>query len=79
MRRGGEVWKIVRPNYEISDRDKWHISETELDNWRFDRIIINDGTVEDLLQKVDNEYKNLMQKIGERVNHEDNNKTRQNT
>ena len=58
--RKGVIWKVVRPNFEITDRDARHISETELDNWRFDRIIVNDGTIEEFLKNVDEEYQNLL-------------------
>ncbi len=53
---GGEVWKIVRTNYDEIDRDPNHKSEVDLDEWEFDEIILNDGTIEDLYKKVDEVY-----------------------
>jgi len=61
--KNGEIWKVVRPNFEIIDRNVRHISETELDNWRFDRIFINDGTIEELQEKVDIEYQSFLKKV----------------
>ncbi len=45
--------KIVRPDCVI-DRDPNHISETALANYNFDYTIINDGTVDELYDKLDN-------------------------
>lgn len=43
--RGGAVWRIERPfRGPISD----HPVETEMDDWAFDCVIPNDGTIEDL-------------------------------
>ncbi|MFC1562847.1 hypothetical protein ACFL4Z_02210 [candidate division KSB1 bacterium] len=53
---GGEVWKVIRPNYDIIDRDPRHKSEVDLDNWRYDEVIINDETIEELYKKVDEVY-----------------------
>lgn len=44
-----EIWKIVRPSLEDKDL---HISEKDLPDKYCDRIIINDGTMEDLEKKV---------------------------
>lgn len=47
--QGGQVWRIIRPGTApVND----HPSETALDLYPFDRIITNDGTVEDLRLKV---------------------------
>ena len=43
--------KINRPN-RIIDRDPNHISEIALDNYKFDYEIDNDGTLEDLYNKL---------------------------
>jgi len=47
--------KIVRPNHEsiLTEEQKNHISETGLDNYEFDYVIVNDGTIEDLEKKVE--------------------------
>jgi hypothetical protein len=59
--RGGVIWRINRPQNELPidtltgkklmDYPR-HSSETSLDNWPFDRVIENDGSLEDLLSKV---------------------------
>lgn len=47
--QGGQVWRIERPGTgPVND----HSSETALDSYRCDRIIINDGTLADLRRKV---------------------------
>ena len=53
---GGEVWKITRPGYNNNDRNPSHKSEIDLDDWVFDVEIVNDGTIEDLYNKVDKIY-----------------------
>jgi hypothetical protein len=45
---GGTVWKVERTGYIAADRDPNHASEIELDSWPFDRLLINDATIEDL-------------------------------
>jgi len=40
-----ETWRIERPNLLSDDQ---HISETALDDFEFDKVIINDGTLENL-------------------------------
>jgi len=47
--------KIERPNYKsiLTEEQKNHISEIALDDFEFDYIIINDGTIEDLEKKVE--------------------------
>jgi hypothetical protein len=48
---GGEMWKIVRPS---AGHDWSHVSEGALDEWNgFDRIIENDGTLEEFRAKID--------------------------
>ena len=42
---GGEVWRINRPGV---DAVNGHISEHDLDGWRFDRHVDNGGTLFDL-------------------------------
>ena len=46
--RGGVVVRVERPGQVKGT----HASETGLDDWSFDYVITNDGTMEDLLQKV---------------------------
>lgn len=46
---GGRVWRINRPGVgPVSD----HPVEREMDDWEYDTIIDNDGTLEDLALKV---------------------------
>ena len=45
---GGEVWRVERPNITLMD----HISETALDDYTFDKIIQNNGTITDLQNKI---------------------------
>ena len=46
--------KVVRPNFDngLTEEQKGHISETALNNWKFDYIIDNSGDVESLRNKV---------------------------
>ncbi len=53
---GGEVWRVIRPEYNLLDRDPNHTSEIDLDSWEFDETILNDGSIEDLWKKVDKLY-----------------------
>jgi hypothetical protein len=46
--RGGVVIRVERPNQEKGT----HLSETALDDWSFDHVITNDGTLDELLAKV---------------------------
>lgn len=41
----------------IIDRDPNHPSETALDNWTYDYIIVNNGTLEQFHEKIDKLYK----------------------
>lgn len=46
---GGVIWRIERPGHGEGDG---HVSEQELELIRYDRLFLNDGSVEDLLRKV---------------------------
>ena len=46
---GGELWRIERPGVGPVNN---HISESELKDYTFDKLIINDGTFDDLKDKV---------------------------
>ena len=46
--RNGIIIRVTRPGEEVGE----HASETALDNWLFDIVITNDGSIEDLIQKV---------------------------
>lgn len=47
--QGGEVWRINRHNHSaVND----HVSERALDNHMFQRVIYNDGTLDDLAAEV---------------------------
>ena len=48
-RLGGEVWRI---NREGVDAVNAHVSEHALDDWEFDRVIDNNGTLDELREKV---------------------------
>lgn len=47
--RNGKVIRIIRPGVGPANS---HASETSLDDWRFDAVIDNDGTVADLRTKL---------------------------
>ena len=47
--RGGSVWRIVRPGVGPANA---HISETALDGYAFDRLLANDGSLDDLALEV---------------------------
>jgi hypothetical protein len=47
--KGGLIWRVERPGYGGDDS---HVSETEMAHVRYDRLIANDGAIEDLLAKV---------------------------
>jgi hypothetical protein len=47
--RGGEVWRVTRPGVT---RVNQHPSETALDTYDFDRVVLNVGTLEDLAEAV---------------------------
>jgi len=54
---GGKVWRIIRPE-EFRSEHGGHVSETELDNYNYwDATIINDGTREQLYERVEKELK----------------------
>ncbi len=48
--RKGIIINVIRPNNPTTDD---HVSETALNKATFDHIIINDGTIMDLLDKVE--------------------------
>ncbi len=48
--RGGQVWRIERPGTQPVNS---HTSETALDDWAFDRTIVNDGSLADLRRSVE--------------------------
>jgi hypothetical protein len=45
----GNIWQVVRPDICAANS---HISEHALNGFNFDQVIINDGTIEDLADKV---------------------------
>ena len=56
--KGGIVIRVERPG-EYKDL---HPSETALDDYTFDEVFYNDGTVEDLLNKFESYYERLEQR-----------------
>lgn len=48
---GFKTIRVVRNNRTI-DRDPTHISEVDLDDFNYDHVIINDGTLEELRESV---------------------------
>jgi hypothetical protein len=46
------VIRVVRPNFDngLSDVQKQHPSETALDNFEFDTVIYNNGSLDELKQ-----------------------------
>lgn len=55
---GGKVWKITRPELEVGEQDT-HASEIPLDPEHIDTEIINDGTLEDLSDKMFEAWQNV--------------------
>jgi len=52
--KGGVVVRINRPSLDLSDERNNHTSETALDRYSgFDHVFINDGTINDLVGKVE--------------------------
>lgn len=49
LKNGGQVWKVERPGAPKPATN--HPSEGLLDDLPFDRVIVNDGTIDDLRQK----------------------------
>jgi hypothetical protein len=49
---GGSMWKVVRPSLNNVDL---HPSETEMEKIVPDLTIINDNTIENLYNKIENE------------------------
>ena len=47
--QGGKVWRINRHNHSAVNS---HISEHAMDNYMFDHVIYNDGTLDDLADEV---------------------------
>ena len=47
--RGGEIWRVVRPGVNAVNS---HVSETQLDNYKFDQYLVNDGSITDLHNQV---------------------------
>lgn len=46
---GGQVWRVQRENHKPVNL---HVSETAMDNWRFDDVILNAGSLSDLADEV---------------------------
>lgn len=59
-----KVIRVVRPNFDngLSESQKQHASETALDNFKFDYIVQNTGTVEEL--------KTALSRVYWRIKHE---------
>jgi hypothetical protein len=53
---GGFIWRVMRYGYNGANN---HISEHELDNYNFDEIIFNNGSIDDLKEKVLSRIKNV--------------------
>ena len=49
----GKIWRVVRPGVGPVNN---HISESELDSIKFDRLITNDSGFEDLMIEVHSAY-----------------------
>lgn len=49
VRAGGRVWRVERPGFGPANS---HVSETSMDGWICDAVIVNDGSLEDLERKV---------------------------
>lgn len=55
--KGGQVWRIERPGFGPING---HVTETELDDYDFDVVIVNDGSIEDLRVKVNEALEGLL-------------------
>jgi len=47
--KGGQVWRVQREGHKPVNL---HSSETAMDNWRFDDVILNAGSLSDLADEV---------------------------
>lgn len=49
-----ELWRVVRPDFDngLTDKQKNHPSETELDDYNYDAVIENNGSEDELITKV---------------------------
>lgn len=47
--KGGQVWRVQREGHKPVNL---HTSETAMDNWRFDDLILNHGSLDDLADEV---------------------------
>lgn len=47
--RGGEIWRIERPGVGAVNN---HVSETEMDNYKFDQVLINEAGLDHLYNQV---------------------------
>jgi len=47
--RGGKMWRVNRPGIKPANN---HASDTSLDDWDFDAVINNDGSLTDLRESV---------------------------
>lgn len=49
------VLRVERPNFDsgLTDTQKKHASEVSMDNYTFDAILYNDGTLDDFIEKVE--------------------------
>ena len=56
---GGVVWQIIRVGYQAADRDPNHTSEVDLDEWDFDTVILNEGSIQELCEKVEAQFRIL--------------------
>lgn len=54
-----QIWRVIR-NIPLPGTGSSHISETDLDTFPFEVYINNDGTIEELHQKVDKLIKSLL-------------------
>ncbi len=52
--QGGVIWRIDRPGYGPANT---HASETAMDGWLFDDLLINDGTLEQLREMATDAYR----------------------
>lgn len=50
-RLGGEIWRVQRPNAETTSH-RTHRSETEAAAIAHDRLLVNDGTIEQLYARI---------------------------
>jgi len=67
QRKGGYIIKVIRPTNEEKTEINNHSSEKEMNSIKPDVVIVNDGTLEELYKKIDDELRVIMLSNGIKV------------